>query len=162
MSPAVFDMYAGCSTLDEDWAVPEHDGQICTLLAAPRVDFHPPHHRAPPTPPVTGKQWTQSQVRIRTILVYSAHYTLHSQVELGILRWPIRTKHTWAQTLSKCTPDPKFYTLEYFWIRITFSSAYTQSESSDCVINLCFNRELIVRNIFKVMYILWSLILLFF
>lgn len=62
-SPAVFDMYAGCSTLDEGWAVPEHDGQICTLLAAPQEDCRPPHPRAPPTLPVTEKQWTQSQVR---------------------------------------------------------------------------------------------------
>lgn len=74
MSPAVFDMYAGCSTLDEGWAVPEHDGQICTLLAAPQGDFHPPHHRAPLTLPVTEKQWTQLQVRIRGILLCSADY----------------------------------------------------------------------------------------
>eukprot|EP00064_Thunnus_orientalis_P003127 superscaffoldBa00000248_g3136 len=62
MSPAVFGMYAGCSTLDEDWAVPEHGGQICTLLAAPQGDFHPPHHKAPLTPPVTEKQWTPLQL----------------------------------------------------------------------------------------------------
>ncbi|KAA8584448.1 hypothetical protein FQN60_008233 [Etheostoma spectabile] len=45
MNPAVFDMYAGCSTLDEDWAVPEHDGQICTLLAAPRSSTYTPSNR---------------------------------------------------------------------------------------------------------------------
>lgn len=70
MSPAVFDMYAECFTLAEDWAVPEHDGRICTLLVALRVDCHPPHHKAPPTPPVTGKQWIQSQVRITDNLIW--------------------------------------------------------------------------------------------
>lgn len=67
MSPAVCGMYAGCSTPGEDWAAPEHDGQICTLLAAPQGDFHPPHHRAPLTPPVTERQWTPSQVSIRSL-----------------------------------------------------------------------------------------------
>lgn len=73
MSPAVCGMYAGCSTLDEDWVAPEHDGQICTLLAAPRGGFHPPHHRALLTPPVTEKQWTRLQVRIRTLLINSLY-----------------------------------------------------------------------------------------
>lgn len=73
MSPAVFDMYAGCSTLDEDWAVPEHDAQICTLLAAPQEDSHPPHRRAPLTPPATERQWTRLQVRISGSLRYSSH-----------------------------------------------------------------------------------------
>lgn len=56
-------MYAGCSTPGEAWAAPERGGRICTLLAAPRGGFHPPHRRAPRTLPVTEKQWTQSQVR---------------------------------------------------------------------------------------------------
>lgn len=63
MNPAACGMYAGCSTPEEVWEAPEHGGPICTLLAAPQEDFHPPHHRAPHTPPVTGKQWTPSQVR---------------------------------------------------------------------------------------------------
>ncbi|KAK5900409.1 hypothetical protein CgunFtcFv8_025369 [Champsocephalus gunnari] len=39
----------------------EHDGQICTLLAAPRGGCHPRRHRAPPTPPATERPWTPSQ-----------------------------------------------------------------------------------------------------
>lgn len=57
-------MYAGCSTPDEDSAVPGHDGQICTLPAAPRGGCRPPPRRAPLTPPVTERRWTRSQVRV--------------------------------------------------------------------------------------------------
>lgn len=77
MSLAAFDMYAGCSTLDEDWVVPDHDGQICTLLVAPQGDFHPPHHRAPLILPVIEKQWTQSQVNYMFRTTYSTENIYH-------------------------------------------------------------------------------------
>lgn len=70
MSPAVSDMCGECSILVEGWVVPEHEGLICTLLAAPQGGFHPPRHRAPLILPVTEKQWTQLQVRISDVAIY--------------------------------------------------------------------------------------------
>lgn len=87
MSPAVFDTYVGCSTLGEDWVDPEHDAQICTLLAAPQVDFHLPPHKVQVILPVTEKQWTLSQVRWvvithKTPVVQDSPPHIHTQTNI--------------------------------------------------------------------------------